>query len=258
MTFHETIKFHIRYQWKRNRNAIIHFSSKWKYSSGLNCSATRKEVGGALLVAKRHKVGNTRCTPGVHRGAARRGAAYKREVRRHGDRYIYIYILYVYMYFWTPTRFGVGEMAWTNEATAATRQVLSILSTPAVVNPRQNQSGCRVYITHSRYFASRNKSIPAPVSPAPLIHPGRFYREQGKFAGVIYRRIPDTVSRRSVLRRLGDIMNAPPQNSFPFLSLFFSFIFPRCYRIITGAKLSLRRDCGASTLRVLFTLRRKR
>jgi len=244
MTFHETIKFHIRYQWKRNRNAIIHFSSKWKYSSGLNCSATRKEVGGALLVAKRHKVGNTRCTPGVHRGAARRGAAYKREVRRHGDRYIYIYILYVYMYFWTPTRFGVGEMAWTNEATAATRQVLSILSTPAVVNPRQNQSGCRVYITHSRYFASRNKSIPAPVSPAPLIHPGTILSWAREIRWCYLSSDSRyVVSRRSVLRRLGDIMNAPPQNSFPFLSLFFSFIFPRCYRIyiITGAKLSLRR-----------------
>jgi len=138
-------------------------------------------------------------TPGVHPvyTEERRDVA-RRTNGRYGVTeidiyiYIYIYILYVYMYFWTPTRFGVGEMAWTNEATAATRQVLSILSTPAVVNPRQNQSGCRVYITHSRYFASRNKSIPAPVSPAPLIHPGRFYREQGKFAGVIYRRIPDT------------------------------------------------------------------
>ena len=50
------------------------------------------------------------------------------------------------MYFWTPTRFGVGEMAWTNEA-AATRQVLSILSDTRSRQPTSKPVG----VSHLHY-----------------------------------------------------------------------------------------------------------
>lgn len=168
-----------------------------------------------------------RSSLGRQASQSREHPVYTEERRTNASRrYIYIYILYVYMYFWTPTRFGVGEMAWTNEA--ATRQVLSILSDTRSRQPTSKPVGVsRLHYALALFRVASNKSTSAPVSPAPLIHPGQFYCEQGKFAGVIYRRISGTgvrtkVPRRFALRRLGDIMNvASRRNSFPFSFLLF-------------------------------------
>lgn len=205
----------------REINAIIHSAANETYISGLYCSHD-SERNLTLSVVKCHKDRRyARNTRYIHLGTT-----YERGGQRHASHGDYTYTqththtLCMYT-FLDAHALCVGEMAWTNEA--ATRQVLSIL--PDTRSPRQNRSGCRAYVTRSRYFAPRNESAPSLVPSALPILPGRIYREREKFAGVIYRRVPRCRRFHAVSFRADSVTlrRTFAQRTFPHSSLFVDF-----------------------------------